>query len=114
MQRSITALWPAGLICDYAYPLATIEVAPLSSAFVELVYVVAAFVTYANQSDSVDLPAGYTKALQYALAVDWAPEFGRTLDQSVIATAQSAAGDLATLNQYTRSGPAPAAPVVAQ
>ena len=49
-------------------------------------------------SDPVSFPPGYLKAIQYNLAVDLAPAFGRPLDPTVMQIAQSSVEQLRGIN----------------
>ena len=49
-------------------------------------------------TDAVSFPPGYLKAIQYNLAVDLAPAFGRPLDPAVAQTAALAVQKLKAIN----------------
>jgi hypothetical protein len=54
--------------------------------------------TYANASTDIDLPAGYERAIRYNLAVELAPEFGKSAPAEVVAIAQESKATIMRLN----------------
>jgi hypothetical protein len=102
MERGITAVFSRAVFCDYAYPSATLYIAPLSGGSIQLVSLVPAFTEFADIDDTVTLAPGFRKALLYSLAVESAPEYGRSAPAEVLQTLADTLGGLATLNQMTR------------
>jgi hypothetical protein len=102
MERGITAIFTRSIFCDYAYPTATLYLAPLSGGTIQLISLVPAFTEFADTDDAVTLAPGFRKALLYSLAVELAPEYGRIAPPEVLKTLADSLGGLATLNQMTR------------
>jgi hypothetical protein len=82
-QRVIAANWPTVIYCDYAFPNATVQVAPTSSGLMYLTMLVPEFPTFAAITDVLALPHGYTNMLQLELAVRLAPKFGLSVPAAV-------------------------------
>jgi hypothetical protein len=74
---------------------------------------VPAFTVFSATSDSVALAPGFQKALLYSLAVESAPEYGRSAPAEVTQTLADTLGQLATLNKATRGAGAPVAQAAA-
>jgi hypothetical protein len=102
MERGITAIFNRAVFCDYAFPTSTLYVAPLSGGTIQLISLVPAFTAFSATSDTVTLAPGFQKALLYSLAVESAPEYGRSAPAEVMQTLADTLGGLATLNQHTR------------
>jgi hypothetical protein len=109
-ERGVTAFFPKALHCDYAFPTATISVAPsCSSGALELTMLVPTLTAFAAQSDTItgNFPAGYEKALKFNLAAILAAEYGRTLDEGTLAVASGSKAALFQLNNSNYNIPAP-------
>lgn len=91
------------LYCDYAFPIANVNVYPVpktANGTIEL-YSLKELASVAALTDTIDLPAGYARALRFALGVDLAPAFGRQLTDPMLALAMSASATLKQLNAQT-------------
>jgi hypothetical protein len=80
---------PTAVYIDYNYPLANVYVWPVPDAtpYELILYSSIAHVGFTSINDPLQLPPGYAKALRYNLAVELAPEYGRSLNEAVIAGA---------------------------
>lgn len=76
-DKSATSLRVLKLYCDYNFPIATLNVwpTPVNPPVFEL-YTQTALPTWVTIFDTVNLPDGYSRALQYNLAIDIAPDLG--------------------------------------
>jgi hypothetical protein len=110
LERSITALFPKVLYCDYAYPTANAYVAPLSTGLIEVTMVQPMFTEFASLATTVTLPPAYRRLLRFALAVELAPEFGRPIDPSIVASAAEMKASIGGVNQAARGIVQPPAP----
>lgn len=104
LDRAGVATFAKGVFCDYGSPTATLHIGPRFTGTLQVITAVPAFTAFGALSDNVVLDAGYLKALQYALAVELAPEWGRAAVLPTIGPlAQEAKASLGTLNQLRRA-----------
>jgi hypothetical protein len=100
------------LFCDYQFPNSTVYIwpTPRQAGTLEL-WVYAAMTQFANLTDTITMSDGYEAGLRANLAVLLAPEYGRPIDQTVLALAQNFKGSLVQLNasNHGRSQAPPAA-----
>src|SRR4030095_3606937 len=87
------------LYCDYAFPSSTVYIwpTPRLSGSLEL-WIYATVPPFADLSSVIVLPEGYEAGLRWNLAVNLAPEYGRPIDQVVLANAQNFKASLVQLN----------------
>jgi hypothetical protein len=112
IDRAGLATFPRGVFCDYGSPTSTLYIGPRFTGTLHLITAIPVFTEFAALSDTVSLEAGYQNALQYALAVEFAPEFGARAIQAAVAIkpiADAAKASLGTLNQLRRAYAPPSA-----
>ena len=75
---------PRTLHPEGSFPLETVRVHPVPSEAATLVlYSQKPLTNFATASTKVELPPGYKKALRYGLAIELAPEYGKSVDISI-------------------------------
>ena len=82
--------FPLGEITLYPYPVQACQLGISSWAQIS---------KFTNYAQDIDLPDGYESALAYNLAVEMAPEYGRTLDPIIFEKAAETKADLMRTNQ---------------
>ena len=112
-EKQMQSIFIRKLYCDYLYPNATAYIwpTPRLSGTLEL-WIYAVMAQFVNLTDTIDLPQGYEAGLRFNLAVCLAPEYGRPIDQTVLANAQNFKASLVQLNagNQMKSQAAAAAP----
>jgi hypothetical protein len=100
------------LYCDYAFPSSTVYIWPTPRLFGTLeLWIYATVPPFADLSSTIVLPDGYEAGLRWNLAITLAPEYGRPIDQVVLANAQNFKASLVQLNSSNHmKSQAPAAP----
>jgi hypothetical protein len=111
-EKQMQSIFIRRLYCDYQFPSATVYIwpTPRQAGTLEL-WVYAVMTQFANLTDTVTMPEGYEAGLRFNLAVVLAPEYGRPIDQTVLANAQNFKASLVQLNasNHARSQAPPAA-----
>ena len=111
-EKQMQSIFIRRLYCDYQFPSATVYIwpTPRQAGTLEL-WVYAAMTQFANLTDTITMPEGYEAGLRFNLAVVLAPEYGRPIDQTVLANAQNFKASLVQLNasNHARSQAPPAA-----
>ncbi len=94
-QKSITNSFPDMLNYTNSYPLGTIKLYPVPSDS-NNIYILSekAITSFGSLSTTVDLPAGWKRALIYNLAVELTPEYGQSIDGYVVKIANEALGKI--------------------
>ena len=112
-EKQMQSIFIRKLYCDYLYPNSTIYIwpTPRLSGTLEL-WVYAVMAQFVNLTDTIDLPQGYEAGLRFNLAVCLAPEYGRPIDQTVLANAQNFKASLVQLNTSNQMRSQAAAPAV--
>jgi len=99
-EKGATSVYVRKLFCDYAYPIATVYIAPVPrvSGTLELwIYIIIPQFTALNQL--IDLPPGYEIAFRYNLAVALLPEYPRSqVDPTLLPQAQNFKASIVQLN----------------
>lgn len=104
-DKQDTSPRPRFLYCDYAYPTAAVQLAPIpNGVFSVRMYCTADLATLASQGTTFDMPEGYAKAIRFNLAVDLAPEYGRPVTPELQANAAATKAMLIELNASNRAG----------
>jgi hypothetical protein len=104
-DKSDTSTHPRMAYCDYAYPTAGLQVAPIPSAVGALnLYCSVDLATLANQAATFDMPEAYTNAIRFALALKVAPEYGRAISPELAADADKSYAAIQKLNASNRAG----------
>jgi hypothetical protein len=117
--KTSSSVYTQAVYCDYAYPTPALLVAPkpTGGATVDL-FCMVDLATVAALTDTFDLPEGYTKAIEFNLAVDLAPQFGRSVSAELAMNATTTKEQMRRLMASNRAGhselglpdPPPAAP----
>lgn len=99
VQKTATSSFPQYLYPDNANPLTSLSfwLVPNQSLNVVL-YSWKPLAQLANLSTALSLPPGYSRALRYNLAVELAPEYGRTVAQEVAAIASESKAAIKRMN----------------
>jgi hypothetical protein len=100
--KSTTSTLPQYLFYDPAYPLGVLYLFPIPSAQLTLkLNTWQALQSFTTLATDLALPAGYKRAIEYNLAMEYTPEFGtgRKIDPQVPLIAIQSKAVLKTLNQ---------------
>lgn len=82
-------------------PNGTVRLWPVPNQTVTVIlYLLAPLTAFATLDTDPDLPSGYEEALAYNLAVRLCPEFGKALDPTVAALADTSLGRIRTANVF--------------
>ena len=113
-EKQAQTVYVQKLFCDYAYPNASVWIAPvprLAGTLEMWAYILIS--AFSDVSQTIDLPPGYEQAIRYNFAVALLPEYPRAAaDPSLPAQAQAYKASIMQLNasNHLRSvAPAPAA-----
>ena len=114
-EKQMQSIFTRKLYCDYAFPNSTVYIWPVPrlAGTLEL-WIYAAVPPFAAVDSIITLPDGYEAGLRFNLAVNLAPEYGRPLDQAVVANAQNFKASLVQLNAGNHMRSQSAAPLAAQ
>jgi hypothetical protein len=99
-EKQAQSVYTKVLYCDYAYPNATVYIAPLPrlGGTLEL-WMYAVIAQFATVNDVIDLPPGYEIALRYNFAIALLPEYPRSqVDPTLPAQAQNYKASIVQLN----------------
>lgn len=97
--KSITTTFPTVLYDNGNYPLRTISLWPIPEGEQTItLWLWQPLLNFTNLDETIVFPPGYERAIRYALAVEIAPEFGKTLAPEVVATAGRAKSELKSMN----------------
>jgi len=97
--KNVSSAIPLKLYVKYTYPNATLQFWPLPSGSKTLVlFSWKPLSSFTSLTTTVSLPPGYVRALRYALAIEIAPEYGRSLDPVVIAMAEESKAAIKRMN----------------
>ncbi len=97
-DQTRTGLFAEALYCDYAYPAANVFLSPKPTAGSLEIYSFTRLTQFATLAETITLPDGYERALTSSLAIELAPEYGRPVDQALLAISQESKGSITTLN----------------
>lgn len=106
-----TETLPGLLAADNATPAINLRIFPTpnSASQLELTWWIP-LTQFTALLQTIALPEGYERALKYTLAMDLAPEYGRTVPPELAALASEAKGAIVALNKSIND-PMPAVPV---
>lgn len=98
--RKLATTWPTVIYDDGKYPVRNISVWPVpqSSLAIEL-WMWEPLATYETIDDELNLPPGYERYLILKLAMEIAPEFGKTVSDTLRGTLAEAEAAIKTMNQ---------------
>lgn len=99
-EKAATSVYVRKLFCDYAYPVASVYVAPIPRLSGTLeVWIYVPIAQFTAVTDTVDLPPGYEMAVRYNFAMALLPEYPRSeVDPTLPAQAQAYKASIAQLN----------------
>lgn len=104
-EKGSSGLLPAALYCDYASPIATLNVAPVPTNPISIeTYGWTKLPLFVTIQDVINLPEGYLDALEYNLAVKIAPESGMQLDPAIVAAAADGKQAIQRFNALVLTG----------
>jgi hypothetical protein len=97
--KNTPSSFPFGLYDNGNYPLRTISVWPIPTVATGLrLWLRQPLIDFTNIDAYTDYPPGYERCFRFNLAVELAVEFGKTIDQSIIAIAEQSKFDIARTN----------------
>ena len=103
--KSDTSAQTKVVMCDYAFPTPNAIVGPIPGASgVMNLYCTVALPTLAAVGTTLSAPEGYLAALEWSLAVELCPAFGRAVDPTIAAIANQRYTALKNLNASNRAG----------
>lgn len=98
-NKSTSSSFPRKLFPQGTYPLETILVWPVPSETKTLVlWSWKPLASIATLDSIIDLPPGYAKALRYNVAIEYAPEYGKTPDGLVLVQAAESKAAIKRMN----------------
>lgn len=98
--RAIQSTWPTQVYDNGAYPVRELSFWPVpQNAYAVELWLWKPLATYDSLDDELNLPPGYERYLVLKLAMEMAPEFGKTVTETLKATLQEAENAVKTLNQ---------------
>lgn len=100
LLKTSTASFPMYVYPDNAFPLTTLSVwpVPTSSANNIVLYSWKPLTTLAAASTSISLPPGYERALRFNLAMEIAPEYGKSLSAEALTVAMESKASVKRTN----------------
>ena len=116
-EKLMQSVYAKVLYCDYAYPTASVYVAPAPRLTATLeVWIYTVLPAFTSTSQTIDLPPGYEMALRFNLAMALLPEYPRSqVDPTLPAQASAYKASIAQLNAQNHiHAPAPAPALAAQ
>ncbi len=99
-EKAAQSVYVRRLFCDYAYPSASVYIAPIPRLGGQLeVWIYVTMAQFASLSTTIDLPPGYEMALRYNLAMALLPEYPRSeVDPTLPSQAQNYKASIVQLN----------------
>lgn len=85
--KPLTSTFPLYGYAEGTYPLETLNVWPVPNVANNIVIYSAKALTQLTLDTATSLPPGYERALKYNLALELAPEYGKTVSDAVVAIA---------------------------
>ena len=113
-EKMALSVYTKTLYCDYAWPNATVYIAPLPRVGGTLeLWVYIPIPQFSDLNQTIDLPYGYEAAVRYNFAVAILPEYPRSqVDPTLLAQAQNFKASIVQLNQQNHMRSMPAIPAV--
>lgn len=97
--KTLNSTYPLYIYAEGTFPLETVNLWPVPSQSNNLVlYSWKPLANVASLTTVLSLPPGYNRALKHHLAIELAPEYGKTASQDVIGAAQAAIADIKRMN----------------
>lgn len=98
-QKDVQSTIPTRLYPEGTSPLETINLWPVPTATATLVlYTWKPLTALTNVSATISLPPGFERAIKYNLAIELAPEYGKSASAEVVATAQESKANIKRVN----------------
>lgn len=98
-QKTFDGSFPSKIYEESGYPFSNVIVWPTPISTLGLaIYSEKQLISFANASDTVQLPPGYNRALKYNLAIEFAPEYGKEPPSAVIAGATNSLANIKIKN----------------
>lgn len=113
-EKFAQSVYTKTLYCDYAWPSATVYIAPLPRVGGTLeLWIYIPIPQFIDLNQSVDLPFGYEAAVRYNFAIAILPEYPRSqVDPTLAAQAQGYKASIMQLNAANHMRSLPAVPAV--
>jgi hypothetical protein len=109
-DKTVTSNFPRRIYPEGTYPLETVNVWPVPSEGASLVlHSWKPLSTLASVDTTITFPPGYQRAIEYNLAVELAPEFGKSISPEILNTAIESKDNLKVINtkpEYLSCDPA--------
>ena len=101
-MRNIQSTWPTLVYDDGAYPCRTLSFWPVpQNAYAVELWLWEPLLDYSNLDQELNLPPGYERYLTLKLAVEVAPEFGKSISEGMLSNLQDAETSIRTLNNQS-------------
>lgn len=98
--RKLATTWPTVVYDTGTYPNRTLRFWPVPQSTLDVeLWLWSPLATYATIDDELNLPPGYERYLILKLVMELAPEFGKTITDTLMATLQEAENNIKTINQ---------------
>jgi hypothetical protein len=97
--KNVQSIFPRAMYDNGNYPVRTLTFYPVPTTVQTIVlWLWQPLDTYTNLNDEVQFPKGYTRAIEYGLALELAPEFGVEPSALVVETARTAINNIKRMN----------------
>jgi len=97
--KGIAGPWPTKLYYDPTFPLGTLYFYPNPSSALQLhLWTDTIFTDFATLTQAINLPQGYARAIKKNLAVELAPEYGKSAGELLMRQAQESKKAIKALN----------------
>lgn len=105
-DKSASSAMMKAVFCDYGFTSAKVYVAPIPNSQTSALnlYCTVDLATLSNGSSTFSMPESYSRAIMYNLAVDLAPQYGRTVDQALMLRANETMQALMKLIASDKAG----------
>ena len=99
-MRGIESTWPTEIYDDGAFPCRNLSFWPVPQTQVAVeLWLWQPLTTYANLDEELNLPTGYERYLVLKLALEIAPEFGKSVTQTLVDQYEESRKVVQNLNQ---------------
>jgi hypothetical protein len=97
--KGTSSTYPTKLYVENTSPLERLNFWPIpSAAYKVAIYSAKPLTAVASANTTLSLPPGYLKALRYNLAIELAPEFGKSVSAEIIKSAEESKENIKRLN----------------
>jgi hypothetical protein len=102
-QKTLTGSLPTAIYIEGSYPNATMYLWPVPNQTITLVtHTLKPLSSFATANDTVSLPPGYSRAIRFNLAIELAPEYGKSISEQILISAQEAKENIKRKNSKPR------------